>query len=117
LLKDWPAAAALGNNDVDRLSLLATAADLGIQMSEVREGVLDSTRVAVVHGHHRPTLMQAVRSGLYDLIVTGHSHRLRDERVGSTRVANPGALYRAARYTCAVLNTGSGVLEIIPVPK
>lgn len=116
-LGGWRAAIALGNNDTDRPALLATAAGLGIQIADAWAGHLGGIRVAVAHGHHRPTLARAVRSGRYDLIVTGHSHCLRDETIGTTRVVNPGALYRAARYTCTVLDTVSQSLEVVGVPK
>jgi predicted phosphodiesterase len=50
-------------------------------------------------------------------VLHGHTHEIRDERVGLTRVINPGALHRAARYTAAVLEPASDRLEIIVVPR
>jgi predicted phosphodiesterase len=38
-----------------------------------------------------------------DLLLHGHSHRMRNERVGRTRVVNPGALHRAAVRTVGIV--------------
>ena len=41
---------------------------------------------------------------------------LRDERIGRTRVINPGALQRARRYTVALLDTEMDALELFELP-
>jgi predicted phosphodiesterase len=61
-------------------------------------------------------LEQALASGA-DYLLHGHTHVTRDERVGKTRLINPGALFRAARYTAAVLDPSSDDVELIEVSK
>jgi hypothetical protein len=51
-----------------------------------------------------------------DYLCHGHTHVVRDERIGQTRVINPGALFRAARYTVALLDMAADRLEIVQVP-
>ena len=48
-------------------------------------------RIGVTHGH-TSELSQLIDSGRYDYVLHGHTHRRRDEIIGSTRVLNPGAL-------------------------
>ena len=117
LLEGWHAMVSLGNNDVDPAGLADTAHRCGIELADAWEGTLGGLRVAAIHGHNHAHLAGAIRGGRYDLVVTEHSHRLRDERVGRTRVINPGALYRAARYTCALYDTATDTLEVLEVPK
>jgi predicted phosphodiesterase len=52
-----------------------------------------------------------------DYLLHGHSHEVRDERVGRTRIINPGALCRAARYTAAILDPDADALEVLEVAK
>jgi hypothetical protein len=53
---------------------------------------LAGKRVFMIHGDQRSELEKRTASGDYDFVLHGHTHRFRDERVGSTRVINPGAL-------------------------
>lgn len=64
---------------------------------------LDGKRFAVFHGHEQQ--LDDVRDGDCDYLLHGHTHVRRDERVGSIRVINPGALHRAMRYSVATLDT------------
>jgi predicted phosphodiesterase len=59
---------------------------------------------------------QALRDGA-DYLLHGHTHELRDERIGRTRMINPGALFRAARYTAALLDPRADRLEILALPR
>ncbi|MGM0675744.1 MAG: metallophosphoesterase family protein [Spirochaetota bacterium] len=48
-------------------------------------------RIAVCHGHTND-LSRIIEEGNDDYILTGHTHRRRDEREHDVRVLNPGAL-------------------------
>jgi predicted phosphodiesterase len=54
-------------------------------------------------------------SGRYDYLFHGHTHVQDSNTIGSTRVINPGALSKAARYTFATLDLPDAVLTIHPV--
>jgi len=45
----------------------------------------------------------------------GHTHQRLDARVRKTRVINPGALFRAAEYSIALLDTDRDALAFYPV--
>ncbi len=67
---------------------------------------LDGKTVVVFHGHERG-MHRAVRTSEADYILHGHTHVARDERIGTVRVINPGALHRAWPKTVAILNTST----------
>jgi predicted phosphodiesterase len=69
----------------------------------------------VTHGDDLPELNRLVRSGIHRFVFTGHTHRRRDETIGSTRVFNPGALgglqFESRSYS--VVDLTSGEIETI----
>lgn len=71
---------------------------------------LGGRRFALIHGHDEIRFRNAMRGGAYDYIITGHTHVRRDERIGPTRVINPGAVHRSSPPSCAVLDTETGTL-------
>ena len=62
---------------------------------------LAGVRVGATHGHLRSALASLVAE--CDVVLHGHTHRRRVERVEKALVVNPGALHRAATYTCALM--------------
>ncbi len=82
---------------------------------------LDGRALAVFHGHEAEFArwMDALDTkgtlppggGRCAYILHGHTHRIRDVRVGAVRIINPGALYRAAFHTVATLDLGSDTVE------
>lgn len=69
---------------------------------------LDGKRIAVFHGHERE--MDHFDPAEFDYVLHGHTHLCRDERVGQTRIINPGALHRAKEHTVATLDLSSDAL-------
>ena len=63
-------------------------------------------KIAVFHGHE-PAFSPAIESGRFDYIFYGHTHKYADDMIEKTRVMNPGALYRAAVKTVALVDTAS----------
>ena len=117
LFRGFRGAVAFGNNDVDEAALARAARAIGWETGESWAGVLDDgTRIALAHGHRPATLKRLLRPEV-DYLVRGHNHRVMDERVDGVRVLNPGALFRASRYTVGVLDTASGALEVVELPK
>jgi hypothetical protein len=71
----------------------------------IYRGQIGGVKIAAAHGHLPGSLDELIRSGEFDYVFHGHSHRRRDERIGRTRVINPGALgglHREARSICIV---------------
>ena len=85
---DAPLAGVFGNNDVERDSLLESAAAHGFALAEPPlELRWAGRRIVVVHD---PRDLPALAPGGYDLALHGHTHFHRCERVGETLVFNPG---------------------------
>jgi predicted phosphodiesterase len=61
------------------------------------------------------TLGELVHSGQFPYVCHGHTHKVRDERIGEVHVINPGALRRARRHTVAILDTDGDTLEHVVV--
>ncbi len=103
----------LGNCDDDALGRYA--GHVGV-INDHPAGRLEiGGRVVVfTHGHIESAMRAAIAEGA-DYLLHGHSHEVRDERIGRTRIINPGALHRAARYTAAVLDPGSDQLDVLVV--
>jgi len=92
-----------GNNDGEKAGLNKKAKELGFEeVSEEKEFIYERKRFYVYHGK-------------YDYVLTGHTHIKRDEKIGKTRVINPGALFRANPYTIAVLDAVKDKLEIVEI--
>lgn len=104
-----------GNTDWDSVALARYARDLGVRVDDPvgRLPVEDGTLV-FCHGHQFDVLDQALAEQVRYLC-HGHTHRARDQRQGSTRVINPGALFRARQYTVAVLDTAADDLTFFAV--
>lgn len=92
---DLPLRVLEGNNDPP--ALLRALQKRGIPCGPSWEGVIEGVKVAAHHGH-----LAARWSEEPDLLVHGHTHRSRAERVGRTLVVNPGALHRANVKTVAL---------------
>ena len=113
---DHPVRLVLGNCDDERsLARYAELVDVRCDHPAGRVEV-DGRVIAFTHGHIGSAVRDALDDGV-DYLAHGHTHEMRDERLGSTRVINPGALFRAARYTVAILDPASDRLEFIDVPR
>ena len=105
-----------GNNDGEKAGLNKKAKELGFEeVSEEKEFIYERKRFYVYHGTIKANLDSAIQSGKYDYVLTGHTHIKRDEKIGKTRVINPGALFRANPYTIAVLDAVKDKLEIVEI--
>ncbi len=111
---------AWGNVDRDerlpgRVALVGTPGT--VHGAYVHSLTFDGRKLALVHGDNVPQLTYLIESGEYDYVIHGHTHRLRDERSGRTRVLNPGALGGSGLppKTFAILEPATGQLQILEV--
>jgi putative phosphoesterase len=116
LFDGWRVDFVFGNMDKKRGSLEEAVDALpSASIGEVFEADLDGTRIAAYHGHDEDRLYGLIYQGGYDVVLHGHTHRRRDDRVMGTRVINPGALggTRHERRSLCVLDLGNGDLEVV----
>jgi len=93
LFEGWDVLFVRGN--LDRLDALEPAVvALGRQpfLGDEMTTTVAGRRIAILHGDDTERLRQVIASGEFDYVFHGHTHRRRDERIGRTRVINPGAL-------------------------
>jgi len=101
---DVPARALLGNMDLDPHGMTRYADSLGVPIDHPAGRYrMSGKSIAAHHGHLRGFEERAGGEGA-DYYLHGHTHRARDERRGGVRVINPGAIMRAPRHTCALLD-------------
>jgi putative phosphoesterase len=105
-----------GNTDWDRRPLERYAQSIGVTChGAAADLTLDGKRIAVVHGDD-PRLKQHLLAGQeYDYLFQGHTHVPADERVGRTRVINPGALHRARVKTVATVDPARDAVQFLKV--
>lgn len=112
LFDGWRMWLAQGN--VDHPTQIQSAIDEhDVDVSyDVRHDVqAGSARVGLIHGDDEGRLRGMIDSGAFDLVVHGHTHAFRDERLGDTRVVNPGAVHRASPPSVCVWDTEEDELE------
>ncbi|MFH5831353.1 metallophosphoesterase [Halalkalibaculum sp. DA3122] len=104
-----------GNNDGDRYLLMnkfdAIDADLEGEFMELEIG---SLHVAVYHGTY-PGITEALyKSGLYDVVVSGHTHTAFTKTVNHTLAINPGTAHGFdEKATVALLDTETLDVEFV----
>ena len=110
------AAFVFGNTDFDRRPLERYALSIGVAChANHADLTLDGKRIAVIHGDE-PRLKQRLLAGQeYDYLFQGHTHVAADERVGRTRVINPGALHRARVKTVATVDLAKDAVRFLTV--
>jgi putative phosphoesterase len=111
-----PSAFVFGNNDWDKRGLQRYAEQLDVRcLGDAGELELGGKAFYVCHGDDFRAMRRALDEQRFDYLLHGHTHARRDERVGRTRIINPGALYRAREKTVAVLDTETDRLTFLPV--
>jgi len=80
------------------------------------EVTLAGKRIALTHGD-KAEVLETLLFAEPDYLFCGHTHRRRDERIGPTRVVNPGALggTRHEARSVAILDLERDVLEVVYV--
>jgi hypothetical protein len=117
-LAGHPAMFVFGNTDWDRKELARYAGDIGIVCGH-EQGKLsfDGKLLVVTHGDDERLVRRVIADQQVDYLLVGHTHQPMDQRQGRVRIINPGALYRAAVKTVAVLDTAADTVKVLPLPK
>ena len=104
LLEDWPTDYVDGNVDHDTEELAeAIAASGGTFHGRFADLELAGVRIAVLHSDDARRFRDTIASARWQLVCYGHTHAadLREEQ--GVWVLNPGALYRTARPSVAIV--------------
>jgi putative phosphoesterase len=116
LLAGLPAAFVFGNCDWDLRGLQRYARELNLTCLATGGNLeLGGKLFRIEHGDNPGTMRHALDSQTFDYLLHGHTHVERDDRVGRTRIINPGALHRAREKTVALLDTETDKLKFLVV--
>jgi putative phosphoesterase len=88
-----PIRGVFGNNDGDRFRhlLIAQKSNMNLQMEERFMAFEHEGRhIAVFHGDYSELVDGLVKSGDYDAVFHGHTHKAVNQQVGKTLSLNPG---------------------------
>jgi putative phosphoesterase len=108
----------LGNHDSDSMPALQNAAVEHGATCLDWGGVVElaGRRIAVAHGH-LTTDVDRVLADRPDYFLFGHTHAPSDDLIDGTRRINPGALFRAERFTAALLDLASGSMQLLELAR
>lgn len=110
-----------GNMDrphFDEIEEAARAGGIHFARNFITVPLENDTYLAATHGHLETMLAEWLELERFEYVCHGHTHRRRDERFGSTRVLNPGAMNNpkdSKRHTILILDTLKDLVEEIEV--
>ena len=108
---DFPVHFVAGNtNDPYRTTKISCESKNVTYHGEFADIELDGLKIAIIHF---PELAEALaHTGKYDIVFHGHTHEKRDDKIGETRIINPGEILGfEGTPTYAVLDTKTKEVE------
>lgn len=108
-----------GNMDRDRAALRAATEQWNVRYHDevIEVPIGEGEYLAALHGDNGTLMAELMADSQFPYICHGHTHQTRDERVGMTRVINPGAIFRARPLTVAILDTETDELTYLEVEE
>ena len=104
-MSEYPVILSFGNGDFITGELRTRLKEFNVNnfADYSYQGVFGEKQIGVTHGHIQKLYDDMVLSQKLDYLFTGHTHRRKDDRIGKTRIINPGALggmYYQSRSIC-----------------
>ena len=121
----------LGNNDGEKVHLLKNFLDVGAELKgEIGEMELDGLRFGIYHGTDKQVKEQLISSHKYDVVISGHTHRIElapayhetsrrkdtqyhkdsNAKRGSTVVLNPGTAHSKIQSISGAFTEGGIII-------
>ncbi|MBW2992899.1 metallophosphoesterase [Candidatus Woesearchaeota archaeon] len=106
--------AVKGNCDGDIKLIKKKLEEIGGEyLGELGEIEYKGKKFGIYHGTDPARVEGMINSGKYDYVLTGHTHIQRDEKIGKTRVINPGAHYYGAENTIVLLDVEKDIAKVV----
>ncbi len=123
IFTEFPFHAVFGNNDGEKILLKTVAEDAG---SIITDGPLEvqvgGRKFLLVHGwgsveRTKRMVYSMAKSGDFNYVLYGHTHKRDLKRIGKTMVINPGEACGClnARGSAALLDISSGEVEFLDI--
>ncbi|MFH1052889.1 MAG: YfcE family phosphodiesterase [Candidatus Woesearchaeota archaeon] len=111
--KDLPMKFVKGNVDGAEIDILQEKIeDIGGEFyPDKLELDLNGKKLLAVHKPDN----YAITSGIYDYYLHGHTHKRRNQKIGRTRIINPGSHYYDGDNTIVILDIDKNKVEFIEV--
>ncbi len=102
-----------GNNDGEREGLKALISGKGEITDEPRTGEIDGVKYFLAH--REEIALPVAESGLYDIVIYGHTHSPVRDKKSDTLIINPGELcgWVTGRKTAVIFDTESRMARLI----
>ncbi len=115
-----PVQSVLGNNDRYLPSEYLRNTSICFYKDFLVAISIDGKNIAISHGDNRALANQAIDSQKFDLVILGHTHKLKQFRKGKTLVFNPGsAAYSVPRKKnmryVGIYDTQTNQVQSIPL--
>lgn len=104
-----------GNNGGDREHVRVKFGEMDVKpLGNFAALELGGRKIALLHGTHEEIVGALLKSGTFDVVVRGHTHRA-EVREGKTLLVNPGEVcgYLSGRMTVAMLDLAELRAEIL----
>ncbi|MBM4240977.1 MAG: metallophosphoesterase [Euryarchaeota archaeon] len=105
--------AIFGNNDGERDGLRTAYKDICI-LEDFKEFDVGGNKIGVIHGTNEAIVNAMVKSGNYDIVIRGHTHKLKILEEESL-IINPGEVcgYVSGQKTVVLLDTRDLSYEVV----
>lgn len=115
LFVKWELHGIFGNNDGDHYRIQMRFLEIGGHLhGEFMDRTFDGKRIALYHGTQQGITDALIKSGTYDVVITGHTHQAENELHGMTLHINPGSVNGfEGSATMALYDTETGFAEIV----
>ncbi|MHA2061662.1 MAG: metallophosphoesterase [Candidatus Sifarchaeia archaeon] len=112
-----PVYGVLGNNDGELLTIEVFNKLGGNVKRQFNAFEINGRHIAVMHGEMAEVIEALIRSKMYDIVITGHTHDPKIEKIEGVLHVNPGENcgYLTGKSTIAVIDTATLTAEIIEV--
>ncbi|MEM2210187.1 MAG: metallophosphoesterase [Nitrososphaerales archaeon] len=105
-----------GNIDGERELLKERYLEIGAEIKgDFTEIEIEGLKIALLHGVYQPIIIALAKSGNYNIIVHGHTHNQRCEKIHEALIINPGEAcgYITGRRSIAILDTTTLKVDFI----
>ena len=72
--------------------------------------VIDGLRFSIYHGTSEKIREAAIKSGIYDVFIHGHTHKRREDKIGKTLVLNPGTAHKKVKNASGLFEEEGGIM-------
>ena len=114
---DVPFIGVFGNNDGEKSFLKKRYHNIGELHERLFVGKIAGLKFIVIH--ENDLVDSIAKSGDYDVVVYGHTHKVDVRKVEKTLVVNPGEVcgWCSGKHTVAIIDTETLDVEIVDIAK